>query len=490
MPSENFSGHTLTKVKNQMKKGVANVVVYHDTEETGLAIKITKTGASWYYSTRKSNRRIASFSTFGLNDLPALRQFIVKIKQEEKKGLPIDALIDSFAAGFSVREAGHHHDVATGQGLTWEVARDMYLEWCAKNRNADTVRGYKSSLGVAGLHEDFAPINGKPIASIVTTDLSEIRDNIVARCTERAVLAHRQKVAEDKRKGLVTKPEKNIVAGVRQADLTVNALRAVFKHFVGRKVFNLTWNVAADLERCEERSTVFAGSDKFRALTQLEIGALWEALESCPNETVRLVLKLQLLTGQRRTTPTIALQSAFQFDDGPYDCIWGMEDKSHHWRKLPLPPVATSVVRQAMRLSKNNPESEHLFPKQRPKRTGDDMSGHIDVRTVSKMIENMRKPGGSFEKMPFNVSTHDMRKAFVTVVSPEMPQFSLRGRPMEPENVDMITHRNEGRESVAQIVYDKNAYLDVKLEILTWWQEWVLEGHRMYLASMDMKKAA
>ncbi|UWU22998.1 hypothetical protein N2601_08650 [Rhizobium sp. CB3060] len=481
MPSEHFSGHTLTKVKNQIKKGVSAAVVYRDQDTTGLAIKITKTGASWYYSTRDTNLQIAPFSHFGLDDLPMLRELVVKIKKAAKAGQPIEILVKSFAAGHSVQDAKHLHDVATGQGVTWEVGRDLYLEWCGRNRNPDTARGYKSALGATpGLHDDFAPIHGKPLAAILTRDLAQVRDNIVSRCTERAIEQHQARDTS----------RKDVVSGIRQADLTVSALKAAFKHFVNKKQFNLDRNPAADLSKCLERPTEIAGKDKFRALTQIEIGALWEALEACPNETVRGVLKLQLLTGQRRTTPTIALQSAFQFDSGAYDCIWGLEDKSHHWRKLALPPLAANIVRHALRMATNNPDSNHLFPKQRPKKQGDTMEGHINVRTVSDGIEDMRKPGGVFELMPFNVSTHDLRKAFVSIAGPKMSQFILRGRPMDAEEVEMITHKNEGRESVAQLVYDKNSYLDVKLEILTWWQEYVLEGHRMYVASLKMKEVA
>lgn len=481
MPSEHFSGHTLTKVKNQIKKGVSAAIVYRDQDTTGLAIKVTKTGASWYYSTRDTNLQIAPFSHFGLDDLPMLRELVVKIKKAAKAGQPIETLVKSFAAGHSVQDAEHLHDIATGQGVTWEVGRDLYLEWCGRNRSPDTARGAKSALGATpGLHDDFEPIHGKPLAAILTRDLAQVRDNIVARCTERAI---EQQQARGTSK-------KDVVSGIRQADLTVSTLKAAFKYFVNKKQFNLDRNPAADLSKCLERPTEIAGKDKFRALTQIEIGALWEALEACPNETVRGVLKLQLLTGQRRTTPTIALQSAFQFDSGAYDCVWGLEDKSHHWRKLALPPLAASIVRHALRMATNNPDSKHLFPKQRPKKQGDTMEGHINVRTVSDGIEEMRKPGGVFELMPFNVSTHDLRKAFVSLVGPKMSQFILRGRPMDAEEVEMITHKNEGRESVAQLVYDKNSYLDVKLEILTWWQEYVLEGHRMYLASQEMKKAA
>lgn len=182
-------------------------------------------------------------------------------------------------------------------------------------------------------------------------------------------------------------------------------MKSAFKHFMNKKQYNLDRNPATDLSKCLERPTEIAGQGKFRALTQIEIGALWEALEAYPNETVRGVLKLQLLTGQRRTTPTTALQSAFQFDSGAYDCIWGLEDKSHHWRKLALPPLATSIAKHALRMATNKSDSKHLFPKQRPKKQGDPMDRHINVRTVSDGIEEMRKPGG-VSAIIRNVSDH------------------------------------------------------------------------------------
>ncbi|TAW73023.1 hypothetical protein ELI16_14295 [Rhizobium ruizarguesonis] len=468
MPSEIFTGHTFTKIKNLVKKGVAEPVVYRDGDTKGLAVKISKTGASWYYSTRLSNLQIAPFNAFGLDDLPILRELVLELRKEAARGRDLNIMIKAFAAGHSVTDARHLHAVSHGDGVTWEVGRDFYLEWCAKNRNKDTARGYRSALGATpGLQADFAPIHGKPLASIVTADLARVRNNIVAR----------GKSGEAKGQG------------IRQADLTVSAIKAAFKYFVNNPDFGVKENPASDLSKALERPMVIEGSDQIRALTQLEIGALWYALEACPNETARLVLQLQLLTGQRRYTPTSARKRDFQVD-GVYDCIWGMEDKVHHWRKLALPPLAASVVKQALRLASNRPESEYLFPKQRPRRTGDDMNGHINERTVSEALEDFRKPGGVFEKMPFSVSTHDSRKAFTSVMRPRMSQFTLAGRQMIPKEIEMITHSNEGRESVSELVYDRNAYMDVKMDILTAWQEYVLEAHRMYLASREMKKAA
>ncbi|MBP2445152.1 tyrosine-type recombinase/integrase [Rhizobium leguminosarum] len=466
MPSEHFSGHTLTKVRNIIKKGVTAPFLYRDKDTSGLAIRVTKSGANWYFSTREQNLLIAPFTSLGLDDLPLLRELVVALKKEAARGRPLDVMISAFAAGHSVIDAGHLHAVEHGDGVTWEVARDYYLEWAAINKNRDTVRGYRSALGVTpGLHDDFAPIHGKPIASITTSDLARVRNNII------------QRGKNGEAKG----------QGIRQANLTVAAIKACFTYMINNPDLGLTSNPSRELSKALEKARVVAGSEHKRALTQLELGALWHALLSCRNETVRLILQLQLLTGQRRFTPTSAMKTAIQ-TDGPYDCVWSMEDKAHHWRKLPLPPLAASVVAQALRLTR--PDSDYLFPKQRPRRTGDDMNGHINERTVSDKIEEMRLPGGVFELMPWNVATHDLRKSFTTIVKPKMSSFELAGRPMEPKEIVMITHANEGRQSVSEKIYDRNVYLDTKMAILLWWQDYVMDGYRLYCEQMSMKKAA
>ena len=76
MPSEHFSGYTLTKVSNLVKKGTDKVTMYRDKEVSGLAIKVTPTGASWYISTRDLNRQIADFVSFGKDDIPTLRRLV------------------------------------------------------------------------------------------------------------------------------------------------------------------------------------------------------------------------------------------------------------------------------------------------------------------------------------------------------------------------------------------------------------------------------
>lgn len=62
-------------------------------------------------------------------------------------------------------------------------------------------------------------------------------------------------------------------------------------------------------------------------------------------------------------------------------------------------------------------------------------------------------------------------------MTPEMSLFTLDNRRLTGHDVQMITHENEGRKTTVSLVYDKNAYLDVKYEILNFWDQWCLDGY-------------
>ena len=58
------------------------------------------------------------------------------------------------------------------------------------------------------------------------------------------------------------------------------------------------------------------------------------------------------------------------------------------------------------------------------------------------------------------------------------------------EDVVILTHKNEGRESTATMVYDKSEYLDVKWALLSEWQTYVETGYQMYMQQKEMRIAA
>lgn len=435
---------------------------------------VGKTSASWTFKTKLSNVKIADFNVFGKHDLDALRDLVKQAKQLEKEGREVDTLFQAFVDSRSVTEAKAVSDVEDGLGMRWEKARDLFLVWLKANRSKDTYRTYRSALGAAHkstLYPCFEPINGRPIAAITTADLAMVRNRI----------NNRGKRGEAKGRS------------IRQADLTVAALKAAWLHFInepetfGIGIANVVTEDLRKVRDREVRPESSSGATE-RTMNQIELGMFFEEVGAVRNEMSRLTLSLQLLTGQRRLDVCSAISESFVERDD-YGIVWRLEDKTHSWRVLPLPPIAQDIVRVA-RKDYARHRSRYLFPKNRKQKGSDpDLDGHISERTPSKMMELMRDKGGAFEGSLIDPSTHDLRKAFITYFTPRIHKYSVGGRQLTKDDIQMITHMDEGRETTATLVYDKNEYLDVKLAILTEWQEYVVEGLNLWLTAKSMRNA-
>ncbi|TBZ97428.1 hypothetical protein [Rhizobium leguminosarum] len=476
--TEPFDGNTLRKIGGQVTRGDADGDVWKDYECVSLQVRVGKTSASWSYKTRDNQVKIADFHAFSKDDVPVLRDLVLQAKKLEKEGRAVAPMFAEFVASRSVPEAKAKADVADGLGMLWEQARELYLVWLKENRSKDTYRTYRSALGAARkstLAPCFAPIAGRPLATISTADLAMVRNRI----------NNRGKSGEAKGRS------------IRQADLTVAALKSAWLHFVNEpEVFGLgISNVATeDLRKVRDRVERVESSSgaSERGMNQCELGMFFEELGSVRNPMSRLVLSLQLLLGQRRLDVCSAIEESF-VDHPEYGMVWRLEDKTHAWRVLPLPPLAQEIVRKA-RDDYRRYRSRYLFPKNRRQKKSDaNIDGHISERTPSKMMELMRVGDGPFVGSLIDPSTHDLRKAFITYLTPRIHNYSVGGRPLTKDDIQMITHSDEGRETTASLVYDKNEYLDVKLAILTEWEEYVVEGLGMWeelKASRLLKTAA
>ncbi|WP_276118018.1 site-specific integrase [Pararhizobium qamdonense] len=466
MPNEVFSKLTFNKVLSRCKGKVANTLRLRDSDCPGLAIFSGPAGASWYLATRDQNLKIAPFETFTYEDLPSLRKFIEHVREEIKKGHDPSVLIKAFSAGKTLADADSLHKVAHHGGLIWETARDMYLDYVLNNRNRNTHRSYKSSLGVCGLADDYSAILGEPLATITSADLIEVRDTIVER-------------------GLSGGGKGACIA---QANASVAAMKSAFKYFLNHpKVFRLTVNPASDLADTDARDPYGFKLKGNRPLRQIEIGAYIHALDGLSNSDVRSALKLQLFTGQRRYDPTTATVEAFAENDG-YGLTWTFEDKKHAWRVLPLTGITEPLVREAIKIAKAK-GSDYLFPKQRVKKTGDSMEGHINERTVSKAVEAMNAEDGVFYGVEFAVATHEIRRAFISQMRGRMGEFLIGNRQMEEDDIEIITHKNEGRDRCSSMRYDKTPYLDAKLSILRAWERYCMDGYHMYMSRLEAESS-
>ncbi|PRA88062.1 hypothetical protein CQ054_06665 [Ochrobactrum sp. MYb29] len=459
MSAENLDGNSIRKIQNMLRKGETGD--FRDTQSPGLSIKAYKTKASWMMILRDGKWTIAPFEMFTGDDIPSLRQLVVEARQILKEGRDPQNLFDAFREQRDVALAKNKADVKNGIGKTWEEVRDAYLAWATNHKEKDTVRGYKSALGATKgdsvLAKDFEPLHGKPVASITTKDLVRVRSNIIER----------------------GQGEK-----VRQANLAVAALKACFSWYLNQADSLIETSPAAQLSKALERAKKAKKSpEQERTFMQDEIGLLIYGLEFATNPAARLSLMIQLFTGQRRLTPLEALKSDF-IESDEYGMIWRLDDKVDAWRTLPLSPTAKSAVESAMALTRS--DNDYLFPQQRAYKKGGDMDGHLNERTVSTVIEELRGEGGILEHLPFSPSTHHLRKAFTTKMIPSLSKFVVDGNRLTKDDIKMITHANEGRETTATAVYDKNEYLDIKYKILCEWEQFCLKAY--YKAREKMRK--
>lgn len=457
---ERIDGNTLRKVRNWLKEGREEKVF--DEEVAGLAIRTYKSGrASWCILTRDWKHTLADLAVYGADDVPRLREVVSKARQMKADGKDPATFLKSFVGGGSVERAGHDAAVASGEMETWEQARDAYLASLLEDNARDTWRSYRSALGaVSGspLETDFAPLHGKPLLSIEPDDVVAIRDNIHKRGKAKGPGAH-----------------------VRQANASLTVIKAFFAWQMGRRGNPLRSNPAALIPAIKKTAGTGGKASKgigtaaaHRAMNQDELGLVILGLESYPNAAARTATLLQLMTGQRRMTVCEARKEAFE-DHKEYGMVWRLEDKVRSWRVLPLPPTAEAAVRTAMSLTRaDNP---YLFPQQRERQAGMGMDGHMNERTMSEVLEDLRAPGGVLHGLPFSVSTHKLRKAFVSKMSSTMHKYTIGDRRLESKDIELITHLDEGREGTASQVYDLNPYLEIKWGVLSEWEQWVLEGY-------------
>lgn len=71
-----------------------------------------------------------------------------------------------------------------------------------------------------------------------------------------------------------------------------------------------------------------------------------------------------------------------------------------------------------------------------------------------------------------------------------MHDFSVGEKRLTRDDVEMITHADEGRKTTATSVYDQHEYLDVKLRILEAFETWCLEGLELARRAAAGVKAA
>lgn len=199
-----------------------------------------------------------------------------------------------------------------------------------------------------------------------------------------------------------------------------------------------------------------------RPPTNDELKQLWHGA-SLMNPKTRRAFELTVLLGKRISELVGARKTEVEFGDNANLFIPGTREgnKSREDQRVPLPPLAQKIIREAIATSGGSP---FLFPgdttKNAKARKGEtSMSRH----TPSHALRELRTQLGIAE----NVRLHDMRGLIVD-------QLAAMGVPSEYRS-HVLHHTGDMRSTLAAEVYSTYDFLPEKRRALELWEERLLE---------------
>jgi integrase len=221
-----------------------------------------------------------------------------------------------------------------------------------------------------------------------------------------------------------------------------------------------------------------------RVLSHVGIVTFWRALDTMAAMTgehiaraekgrmlspeTRSILRLLLLTGQRRTEVVEAQKSEFLLNGS--DPVWtipGARTKNGLLHRLPLCPMAAAEFARAAKTSP--PDSPYLFP------SSDDpqqpISAPAVTRAMSRVIAELKIP---------RVSPHDLRRTVGT-------ELARLGVPVHVRSL-VFNHAPRSR-GITDAVYNRYAYDKEKREALDVWETELAKLLRQ-LGAEDQRAAA
>ncbi len=272
---------------------------------TGFGIRVSLTGRkSWLFMYRFDGR--ARRMTLGV--YPTMRLVTARLKHAEAKKLLSEG-IDPGAKAIAARESEREAESVA------ELVEE-YLEKWARPRKRSAAEDERI------LRKDVLPYWGRRKArDIRRRDVIKLLDTIVER------------------------------GAPLQANRTLATIRVMFNFAIARDILDAT-PVAMVKAPSKE-------NQRDRVLSPDEIRAFWTGLDDAPmSETLRLALKLQLVTAQRKGEIIGAAQVEFDLEEGAWT-IPAERSKNGKLHRVPLSPLATDLVTKARELAGT---SQWLFP--------------------------------------------------------------------------------------------------------------------------------
>lgn len=221
----------------------------------------------------------------------------------------------------------------------------------------------------------------------------------------------------------------------------------------------LEFNLAARLRKSASRKP------RERVLTHANITKFWNALAAMETMTgehmaraekgrmlspaTRTILRLLLLTGQRRNEVTGALKSELELaGDEPVWTIPGERTKNGLLHRVPLCPMAAAEFARAVAAAPA--KSPYVFPS--PDNPRAPATPEAITRAMSRLVQELEIP---------TVSPHDLRRT----VGTEMARLGI---PVHVRSL-VLNHSPQSR-GITEAVYNRYAYDKEKREALDRWE--------------------
>ena len=288
--------------------------------QTGLGIRVSPKGRkSWIFMYRFNGKA----RRMGLGTYPAISLASAHVKHAKAKEL-IDKGTDP---GAQQVERKHAERMA-------ETVADLieeYLEKWARPRKRSASEDERQ------LRKDVLPVWGHRKAKDITRrDVITLLDGIAER------------------------------GSPIQANRTLAVVRKMFNFAISRDIVDAT-PVAMVKAPAKE-------NQRDRVLSADEIRTLWKGLDTAPmSEGIKLVLKLQLATAQRKGEIVGAALDEFDFEDN----IWTIpaeRSKNGQAHRVPLSPLVLELIKEARRPFRRRPRAALQGPRGRSARLSPSMA--------------------------------------------------------------------------------------------------------------------
>ena len=248
----------------------------------------------------------------------------------------------------------------------------------------------------------------------------------------------RKKAETIKRRDIVLLLDEIVDRGAPiQANRTLAVIRKMFNFALSRGIL--------ELSPCVQIPAPSKENQRDRVLSDEEIRAIWLSLDDAGMiKEIQLVLRLQLITGQRKGEIIGAEWSDLNLKEGWWT-IPKEKAKNNLPHRVPLSPLALKVLKETKELSK---DSSFLFPSPTKE------NSHITEPAIDRAIRNNRELFDIDHFVP-----HDLRR---TVAS----QITAMGIPRLTVS-KILNHVESG----VTAVYDRHSYDKEKQKALDKWSK-------------------